>query len=412
MRESGSIAPVFSRPARRSGQHAGHRWPTYGPPGAETRVITCGPVLAERRHMQAHQLDLDLAAAVQPVVQSGRSRCEARLRAVCPRCGHQATKRLVCPSPCASCSRSSEARARRLRRLLPAVPLRHWTLTLPTELREVLATDDQRVAPLIRAFVEGIFAWYRSQTGVADGTCGAVVVVHRLGSALDRNLHLHVLALDGVFAPKSRHFESAPDPPAAKELARIASTAGAVFSTNGSPRQARASSGSRRVGAGERSAKASGPGRRASVRGVGVFCGSSVGHDDRGARIGLTRYLARPEVEPASMSISEDGRVTYRMRRPGHDGATHVVVPAAELSRRLGPIKPFETGRFRYFGVLAPAASGRWRAVPAQTELIPSPPKRPKPSGWLCPTCKIPMKIATVDELSRPYEPTTLLQHM
>jgi hypothetical protein len=36
--------------------------------------------------------------------------------------------------------------------------------------------------------------------GVADGRGGAVAVIQRFGSALNLNVHTHVLGLDGVFA--------------------------------------------------------------------------------------------------------------------------------------------------------------------------------------------------------------------
>ena len=36
--------------------------------------------------------------------------------------------------------------------------------------------------------------------GVQDGRCGAVAILQRLGGALNRNVHIHALVVDGVFA--------------------------------------------------------------------------------------------------------------------------------------------------------------------------------------------------------------------
>ena len=38
------------------------------------------------------------------------------------------------------------------------------------------------------------------EAGVADGRGGAVAIVQRFGGALNLNLHLHLFAIDGVFA--------------------------------------------------------------------------------------------------------------------------------------------------------------------------------------------------------------------
>ena len=47
-----------------------------------------------------------------------------------------------------------------------------------------------------------VFAGLRraaAREGIADGQCGAITVIQRFGSALNVNLHLHSLVLDGVY---------------------------------------------------------------------------------------------------------------------------------------------------------------------------------------------------------------------
>ena len=49
--------------------------------------------------------------------------------------------------------------------------------------------------------VLGFLRHVARQAGVVDGRSGAVAIVQRFGGALNLNVHVHVLAMDGVFAP-------------------------------------------------------------------------------------------------------------------------------------------------------------------------------------------------------------------
>lgn len=301
-----------------------------------------------------------------------------------------------------------------MRRLLPAVPLRHWTLTLPSPLRESIEADDPRVRQLVRAFVDRIFEWYRAVLGVgADASCGAVVVVHRLGTALDRNLHLHVAALDGAFVQSAgrRRFEAVEVGPNPQQLGQIAAGVSRAVGSSGQ-RSSRLGSGARRVHRSERPAKRSSPtgGQRRSVEGIGVYAGQPVRRGDGPGVIRLTRYLARPELDPEALRVEDDERVAYRMRRHGPDGASHIAIPTKELTQRLASLGTAEVGRFRYYGVLAPAASERWQAVPTQLTLVEGQPKAvraPGARGWTCPKCDAPMQIVAVEEQITGAPPTT-----
>jgi hypothetical protein len=77
-----------------------------------------------------------------------------------------------------------------------------WVLSLPHRLRYLLAWDHDPCRAASGVAVRAVLGFLRRRAcreGVADGRCGAVVVVQRFGGALNLNIHLHVLVLDGVF---------------------------------------------------------------------------------------------------------------------------------------------------------------------------------------------------------------------
>jgi hypothetical protein len=67
-------------------------------------------------------------------------------------------------------------------RVLPAVPVRQWVLSLPYELRALAAFRADVLAALARIFVEAIFARHRSwarRSGLGDAPTGAVTRASR-----------------------------------------------------------------------------------------------------------------------------------------------------------------------------------------------------------------------------------------
>ena len=85
----------------------------------------------------------------------------------------------------------------------PEAPVRQWVLSLPPGVRYLLAwRHDLRTAVagvLYRAVHRHLRSWAQTH-GLGDARSGAVIVVQRFGGALNLNVHLHALVLDGVFA--------------------------------------------------------------------------------------------------------------------------------------------------------------------------------------------------------------------
>ena len=89
-------------------------------------------------------------------------------------------------------------------RVFPHVPVRQWVLSFPYALRYRLAYDAPLVSAVLAIFTKTVFASLirraREFGAVRQAQCGAVTFIQRFGSALNLNLHLHALVIDGVYA--------------------------------------------------------------------------------------------------------------------------------------------------------------------------------------------------------------------
>jgi hypothetical protein len=98
----------------------------------------------------------------------------------------------------------AEVAAHLVDRVLPAVPMRQWVLSLPVSLRYRIAYDGALLTPILDAFIRAVFASLRRRAreryGVRRPQCGAVTMVQRFGGALNLNVHFHTVAFDGVYA--------------------------------------------------------------------------------------------------------------------------------------------------------------------------------------------------------------------
>jgi len=81
----------------------------------------------------------------------------------------------------------------------PDVPVRQWVLSLPHRLRYLLAWDHALCRTVTGVAVRTVlgFLRHRARRDSVDGRSGAVVIIQRFGGALNRNIHLHGLVLDG-----------------------------------------------------------------------------------------------------------------------------------------------------------------------------------------------------------------------
>jgi len=126
------------------------------------------------------------------------------------RCGACGLDRLVAFSCkgrgfCPSCGgrRMAERAAHLVDAVFPDVPVRQWVLSLPYRVRYQLAWDHDLCRAVVGVYMRAVLGWLRGRArwgGVADGRGSAVAIVQRFGGALNLNVHVHALVLDGVFA--------------------------------------------------------------------------------------------------------------------------------------------------------------------------------------------------------------------
>ena len=90
--------------------------------------------------------------------------------------------------------------------VIPRVQIRQCVCTLPWGLRVRAGYDRELCAFVVDTFVRELQRSYRRRakrlfglSSVEDAFTGTVTVIQRFDSALRLNVHLHVLALDGVY---------------------------------------------------------------------------------------------------------------------------------------------------------------------------------------------------------------------
>ncbi len=333
------------------------------------------------------------------------------LRLHCDACGHDRLVPFSCKRRgfCPSCGgrRMADTAAHLVERVLPVVPVRQRVLTLPYALRYRCAYDASLTSAVLRAFLRALFAELRRRVrahwDVRAEQCGAVSFLQRFGSALNLNLHIHTLALDGAYRyvadpGGSPHFFVLP-PPTRDDVARVlAGTARRVerlldtrAGVDGAEDPlvrdepllaclAQASLRSRvalgpqrgerwrrvgdRVEANDPAADPEVSPRAPAHGGMSLHADVAVPARDRRRLERLCRYVARPPLSEERLE-EHDGRLLLRLKTRWRDGTTHIAMERSELVERLVPlIPPPRAHQVRYHGVLAPCAGLRRRVVP------------------------------------------------
>jgi ribosomal protein S27E len=104
---------------------------------------------------------------------------------------------------CPSCGarRMTDSAALLADEVLPAKPIRQWVLSLPLPLRFLLATDPKALTHVLGIVYRTISAHLLKKARLtrASGATGAVTLIQRFGSALNLNIHFHLLVLDGAY---------------------------------------------------------------------------------------------------------------------------------------------------------------------------------------------------------------------
>ncbi len=85
--------------------------------------------------------------------------------------------------------------------VLPHEPMRQWVLSVPYPLRFLFASHPQVMGKALKIVYRVISTYLIKKTGHSKKTArtGAVTLIQRFGSALNLNIHFHMLFLDGVY---------------------------------------------------------------------------------------------------------------------------------------------------------------------------------------------------------------------
>jgi len=114
--------------------------------------------------------------------------------------------------------------------ICPDVPLRQWVISFPFPLRYLFAAHPRAMGKVLGIIYRAISTHLIHKAGLSlkDGATGAVTLIQRFGSALNLNIHFHILLLDGVYVyrdnrPPRFQRVKAPDKAKLEELVRLIS---------------------------------------------------------------------------------------------------------------------------------------------------------------------------------------------
>lgn len=126
------------------------------------------------------------------------------LRVVCDDCKHEKLVAFSCKKRgfCPSCGarRMAESAALLVDDVLHGYPVRQWVLSLPIPLRLLLARYPKELSKALQIIHRAISTDIIHRSGYLkkQAKTGAVTYIQRFGSALNLNIHFHMLFLEGV----------------------------------------------------------------------------------------------------------------------------------------------------------------------------------------------------------------------
>ena len=127
------------------------------------------------------------------------------LRVKCESCRDEKLVAFSCKRRgfCPSCGarRMADSAALLVDEILPHQPMRQWVLSVPFPLRFLFASNPKAMTGALGIVYRAISTHLAHKAGFAKPLVqtGAVTLIQRFGSALNLNIHFHMLFLDGVY---------------------------------------------------------------------------------------------------------------------------------------------------------------------------------------------------------------------
>ncbi len=256
---------------------------------------------------------------------------------------------------------ASDVAAHLVDQVLPAAPYRQWTLSVPIRLRWALARNATLCSEVLSLFIRTLFNTLRArgrQLSLPARQAGAVSFIQRFGSALKLNVHFHVLVPEGLFAVDGTlHPLPPPDDDEVESLLKrflrrlipLLERHG-LHELEALPEHAldalQLSSAQWKLPLGSFSSPRRSR-RCATLEGFSLHANTRVHENDRLGLETLCRYGARGPLSLERLSLREDGKLAWRMKRPAESPTPTKPPPRTFPRRRL----PWAELLRRTFGV-------------------------------------------------------------
>ncbi|MGQ6516197.1 transposase, partial [Serratia sp. IR-2025] len=274
--------------------------------------------------------------------------------------------------------------------------------------RFLFASKPEAIGPVLGIVHRVIAGWLADQAGVPRDTaqCGAVTLIQRFGSALNLNVHFHMLWLDGVYdanvePPRRKPRLRRARAPTSAQLTQLANIIAhrvcrhlsrrgwlegedeSVFLSDSAGSDdgmdgLRMSSMTYRIATGRDAGRkvvtlqtlpgdaGSLEGDAGKVGGFSLHAGVAAEAHESHKLEKLCRYITRPAISEQRLSISPQGRVRYQLKTPWRNGTTHVEWDAVDFIAKLAALVPPPRAHLtRFHGVFAPNANLRAQLTPS-----------------------------------------------
>jgi ribosomal protein S27E len=333
------------------------------------------------------------------------------LRVQCNECHHEHMVAFSCKRRgfCPSCGarRMAESAALLVDEVLPEQPMRQWVLSFPYQLRFLFASRPELMGKVLGIVYRAIASHLIDKAGLRrkKAQTGAVTLIQRFWSALNLNVHFHMLFLDGIYTKNKqgktsfRHIRA----PVQEELAILVHTIShrvarylerqgvlerdeensylQLESMDEDPMQ-------QLIGCSVSYRIAVGPqqGRKvftlqtlsalekddrytqvAKEAGFSLHAGVAAQAWERDKLERLCRYISRPTVSEKRLSLTSAGNIRYQLKTPYSDGTTHVIFNPLDFISKLASLVPKpRVNLTRFHGVFAPNSKHRILVTPAR----------------------------------------------
>jgi ribosomal protein S27E len=311
---------------------------------------------------------------------------------------------------CPSCGarRMAETAALLADDVLPYKPIRQWVLSFPYSLRFLLAHNPQVVTTLLGIINRSISTHLIKKAGLDKTTAqtGAVTLIQRFGSALNLNVHFHMLFIDGVYQEKYNgklrfhRVNAATNSELNTLVGTISQRVAGHLERQGllvrddessyltldlqdddSMQQLQGHSITYRIAVGPQQGRKVftlqtipswedddfGSNQVGKIAGFSLHAGVATKTRERKKLERLCRYISRPAVSEKRLALTSQGKVRYALKTPYRDGTTHVIFESLDFIAKLAALVPSPRANLtRYHGVLAPNSKHRVNVTPAK----------------------------------------------